>query len=143
MKRPGFRSLHKEFDMRAMQWLVVAILVGGVGGGVASAQWKNLQVLPKTLSKDELKAYMKSQAKALGVECDHCHDVPDMASDKNEKKVIARKMIQMTNAINDQWLKGMGMKDVEKNKVTCNTCHQGHEEPPRAGAATEKTPPKK
>ncbi len=125
--------------MRAMQWLMVAILVGGVGGA-ARADFKNLQVLPKSMSKDELKAYMKGQARALGVECDFCHDVPDMASDKNEKKLIARKMMQMTNEVNDKWLKGM--KDVEKNKVTCVTCHQGHELPPKQAGA-DKAPPEK
>jgi len=123
--------------MRAMRWLMVPILVGGMGGGVALADFKNLQVLPKTISKEELKTYMKAQSKALGVECDFCHDVPDMASDKNDKKQIARKMIQMTNDVNDKWLKGM--KDADKNKVTCATCHQGHEVPPKQAVAA---PPK-
>jgi hypothetical protein len=124
--------------MRAMQWLMVPILVGATSG-VALAEFKNLQVLPKTISKDELKSYMKAQAKALGVECDYCHEVPDMASDKNEKKLIARKMIQMTNDINDKWLKGM--KEADKNKVTCATCHQGHEQPPKP--ALQAPPPEK
>jgi hypothetical protein len=137
MIRRGFRYLHKEFDMRAMRWLMVPILVGGMGGGVALADFKNLQVLPKTISKEELKTYMKAQSKALGVECDFCHDVPDMASDKNDKKQIARKMIQMTNDVNDKWLKGM--KDADKNKVTCASCHQCHEVPPKQAVAA---PPK-
>ena len=34
------------------------------------------------MTKDELKPIMRAQTKALGVECDFCHDVPDMASDK-------------------------------------------------------------
>jgi|SRR6185312_12305337 len=138
MFRCWFRRLHKEFDMRAMRWLVVTVLVGGasLGGGVARAEFKNLQVLPKNMSKDDLKAYMKAQSKALGVECDYCHDVPDMASDKNEKKLIARKMIQMTNDINDRWLKGI--KDAEKNKVGCGTCHQGKEQPPKWAPAPDK-----
>ncbi|MCU1276728.1 MAG: hypothetical protein JWM53_274 [bacterium] len=126
--------------MRAMRWLMIPILVGATSG-VALAEFKNLQVLPKTISKDELKSYMKAQAKALGVECDYCHDVPDMASDKNDKKLIARKMIAMTNDINDKWLKSM--KDADKNKVTCSTCHQGHELPPKLGPQVDKAPPEK
>lgn len=124
--------------MRAMRWLMVPVLVGGASlfGGVARAEFKNLQVLPKNMSKDDLKAYMKAQSKALGVECDYCHDVPDMASDKNEKKLIARKMIQMTNDINDKWLKGI--KDAEKNKVGCGTCHQGKEVPPKWAPTPDK-----
>ena len=119
--------------MRAMRWLLIPIFVGGVSG-VAMADFKNLQILPKTLTKDEMKAIMKAQARALGVECDHCHDVPDMASDKLENKKIARKMMQMQNDINDKWLKGL--KEADKNKVTCGTCHQGHEVPPKFTAAS-------
>ena len=48
-------------------------------------------------------------------------------------------MMQMTNEINEKWLKGM--KDAEKNKVTCAQCHQGHELPPRWEG--DKSPPKK
>ena len=125
--------------MRAMRWLLIPILVGGVSG-VAMADFKNLQVLPKTLSKDEMKALMKAQARALGVECDHCHDVPDMASDKLENKKIARKMMQMTAELDSKWIKGW--KGAEKHPVTCGTCHQGHESPPTfvppAGDASDK-----
>ena len=118
--------------------MVVMTAVAGIKPtAAADAAFKNLQVLPKTISKEELKTYMKAQSKALGVECDFCHDVPDMASDKNDKKQIARKMIQMTNDVNDKWLKGM--KDADKNKVTCATCHQGHEVPPKQAVAA---PPK-
>jgi hypothetical protein len=107
-----------------------------VGGGVAMAEgFKNLQVLPKTISKEELKAQMKGQAKALGVECDFCHEVPDMASDKNDKKAIARKMITMTSELNDKYIKTL--KGGEKHLVSCGTCHQGHESPP-AFVAPEK-----
>src|SRR5439155_23512171 len=134
----GIRTLHKEFDMQVRRWLLLPILVAGLSG-VASAEWKNVQVLPKTMSKDDLKALMKAQSKALGVECDYCHDVPDMASDKLEKKQIARKMMQMQNEINDKWIKGW--KGADKAKVTCGTCHQGHEEPPKF--TPQATPEKK
>jgi hypothetical protein len=108
--------------------LGVAFLVGGGVGRADAPGWKNLQVLPKTISKDELKAVMKGQSKALGVECDFCHDVPDMASDKNDKKNIARKMLAMTAELNDKYIKLL--KGGEKHLVTCGTCHQGHESPP-------------
>lgn len=120
--------------MRLQRWLIPAL---GLIGGVALADGlKNLQVLPKSTTKDEIKQIMRGQAKALDVECDHCHNVPDMASDDNPNKKIARQMMQMTAEINARWLKGM--KDVEKNKVTCGTCHQGHELPPAFTAADKK-----
>src|SRR5438270_9990611 len=102
MFRSGFRFLYKEFHMRRNELVTGFAFLFLVGGGVAMAEgFKNLQVLPKTISKEELKVQMKGQAKALGVECDFCHEVPDMASDKNDKKAIARKMLQMTAELND------------------------------------------
>jgi hypothetical protein len=118
-------------------WLAATILGGAaigllVGGGVGRAdappQWKNLQILPKTISKDDLKGIMKGQAKALGVECDYCHDVPDMASDKNDKKNIGRKMLAMNIELNDKYIKTL--KGGDKHLVTCGTCHQGKTSPP-------------
>jgi hypothetical protein len=116
--------------MRASRiWMLAAFLSLGVASGVALADGlKNLQVLPKTMTKDDIKPIMRAQSKALGVECDFCHDVPDMASDKLESKKIAREMMKMTMEINGKWLKGM--KDADKHQVTCGTCHQGKETPP-------------
>lgn len=115
--------------MRSRSWLTLA-LVGTLSllSAVALADGlKNLQVLPKSTSKEEIKQIMKSQAKALGVECDFCHDVPDMASDKNPKKLVARQMMKMTAEINQHWLKGL--KDADKHPVGCATCHRGKEVP--------------
>lgn len=90
--------------------------------------FKNLQVLPPTTTKEQIKEIMKAQSKALGVDCDECHEVPDMASDKLEMKKIAREMMKMQQEINNRWLKGMKIE--EKHKVTCGTCHRGQESPP-------------
>jgi hypothetical protein len=126
--RARVRVATKEGRMHwtGRRWLLVVALLWG---GVAAADGlKNLQVLPKTTTKDEIKQLMRAQAKALDVECDYCHDVPDMASDNNANKKIARQMMQMTAEINAKWIKGL--KDADKNKVTCGTCHRGHEKPP-------------
>jgi len=92
--------------------------------------WKNLKVLPKTITKDELKKVMKAQAKALGVDCDYCHEDPNMDSDKKPEKELTRQMMRMTAEINAKWLKGV--KGAEKNPVTCATCHRGEEKPAAA-----------
>jgi hypothetical protein len=122
--RGGLNGRQKEERMR--RWLMVAALL--VGGTALGEGFKNLQVLPKTISKDELKGLMKAQAKALDVECDHCHNVPDMASDDNPNKKVARDMMKMTMEINQKWIKPL--KDSAKNQVTCGTCHRGKETPP-------------
>ena len=115
--------------MRASRIWVLSLSLLASGAALADAPaLKNLQVLPKTTTKDDIKAIMRAQSKALGVECDFCHDVPDMASDKLETKKIARQMMKMTMEINDKWIKGM--KDADKHPVTCGTCHQGKDQPP-------------
>jgi hypothetical protein len=111
-----------------IRWFALLLALSLPGAMALADGLKNLQVLPKTLTKDEIKPIMKAQAKALGVECDYCHDVPDMASDKLPNKQAARQMMRMVMEINSKWLKGM--KEAEKNKVGCGTCHQGKEQPP-------------
>jgi hypothetical protein len=93
------------------------------------APLKNLQVLPKTTTKEEIKQIMRAQSRDLGVECDFCHDPPDMASDSKAEKKTARQMMKMTAEINSKWL--AGIKDADKNRVTCGTCHRGSEHPPK------------
>lgn len=87
------------------------------GAGV----WKNLQFLPKDITKPALKATMREMAKSLNVDCDHCHKEPDMAADTDKKKV-AREMMEMVKTINSKF--PMTMK-----KVSCWTCHRGKPEP--------------
>lgn len=89
--------------------------------GAGAGGFKDLQVLPKTISKADLKAVMKLQSKALGVDCDFCHKSPNMEADTDHKKV-AREMMQMVNDINKKYPTTM-------KKVSCWTCHRGRGEP--------------
>ncbi|NSL88381.1 c-type cytochrome [Chitinophaga sp. Mgbs1] len=92
---------------------------------------KNLKVLPKNISHDELIGTMRSFNTALGVKCNFCHapqkDDPkklDFASDDNQHKDVARAMMKMTSRINRKFFKGR-----EVMAVTCYSCHHGNEEP--------------
>lgn len=86
---------------------------------------KNVQVL-KGLSHDEIVWAMGFISQSLGVTCEHCH-VRNGAGfqleldDKPEKKTT-RKMLLMTNSINDQAFEG-------QQRVTCATCHNGSTKP--------------
>src|SRR5262245_37187313 len=66
---------------------------------------KNLKILPKDMSKADIKKLMKSIASALGVECEHCHNTDNFAED-GEKKEEARAMMRMTGDINKNFFKG-------------------------------------
>src|SRR5436190_24344993 len=76
----------------------------------AAEQYKNLQVLPKDISKEQLFPIMKGFAQGLGVRCVHCHvgeegkplSTLDFASDAKKEKLVARKMLTMVHRINEQ-----------------------------------------
>jgi hypothetical protein len=89
----------------------------------------NLQVLPKDWTQPQVVTLMRTFTAGLGQQCTYCH-VADRASDEIPKKLIARKMIAMEMAINDQFLKDVGEPaPAGSSKVTCYTCHRGAEKP--------------
>ncbi|MBO9574004.1 MAG: c-type cytochrome [Chitinophagaceae bacterium] len=99
-------------------------------------KFKNLKVLNKNITHDELDSIMKSFNKALGVKCSFCHaqrkDDPkklDFASDENKHKSIARDMIRMTMKINKKYF-----KEEKPAAISCYTCHNGQKEPAPAPA---------
>jgi len=100
----------------------------------ASDKLENIQVLPKDISKKELVTIMKSFTNALGKRCQFCHvpNGPDdfnFPSDEKSEKKIARSMILMTKAINDEYLKKMPITDEPRISVTCATCHHSQPRP--------------
>jgi Photosynthetic reaction centre cytochrome C subunit len=99
----------------------------GQGRGPAPAP-KNLQVLQKDMTMQQVSTLMRTFTAALGVECSHCHveGTQNRASDDKPQKAVARKMLQMVTAINEQLLKDVGTPPVAgAQKVTCYTCHRG------------------
>ena len=96
--------------------------------------FKNLQVLPADIPREQLMATMKIFSRSLGVRCSHCHvstegqplSTFDFASDDRAGKDIARRMMRMTWRINDE---DFGIIEVPGVKVTCYTCHRGSRRP--------------
>jgi hypothetical protein len=123
-------------------------------GRAAPPPPKNLKVLPKDWTRQQVQAVMATFMESLGLAnggapgtgCDHCH-VADPAApavagrgptlafdlDTNPKKDIARKMIQMVAAANAEYLKGVTDPPVAE-PVSCFTCHRGdaNAKPPSA-----------
>jgi len=96
---------------------------------------KNLKVLPKNITKDELDDVMDGFKVALGVKCGFCHAPQaadpsklDFASDAKPEKLMARKMMKMTAQINKKYFHEPGM-DGAMLAISCNTCHNGQEKP--------------
>jgi hypothetical protein len=103
----------------------------------AADEHKNLKVLPRNISHEELEKIMNGFKTALGVKCNFCHAASkdgsghlDFASDEKAEKGIARHMMKMTLKINKKYF--------EVNKpligdtslmVSCITCHHGEAHP--------------
>ena len=68
---------------------------------------------------------------ALGVTCGTCHVRGNFASDEKPEKLTARRMLEMTKAINKQTFPDHQPKPGESvlGRVTCYTCHQGERTP--------------
>lgn len=106
-----------------------------VGVAATSLQGKarNLKILPKDISDHMLDSIMESYNKALNVKCDFCHtphktirDSMDYASDANNMKEEARKMMRLTIQINKDYFYYDSLKRPEYlSVVTCITCHRG------------------
>ena len=114
--------------------IVIAISAFTQPNQTESERPKNLKVLPKNISDEELTKVMRGFNAALGVKCGHCHAPKtngekgmDFASDANPKKNIAREMIKMTKKVNKKYFKEEH-EGVVKN-ISCATCHNGKEEP--------------
>jgi hypothetical protein len=99
---------------------------------------KNLKILPKNISHDDLDKIMDGFKAALGVKCGYCH-APladsgshklDFPSDEKPEKNIARKMMLMTNKINKKYFSfNKNDQGVTVPAISCVTCHRGNPHP--------------
>ena len=115
-----------------------------------ASQFKNLQVFPRDIPRDDLIAAMRVFTRSLGVRCNHCHvvtatepkEVLDFASDAKEAKKVARVMLRMTTELNATWLQRVEMAEghpaeavnvtpqqAVSGRIGCWTCHRGKTEP--------------
>jgi hypothetical protein len=92
---------------------------------LAEQAFKNIQAL-KGISAADFMGTMGIMTAALGFDCSECHiaagtDKVDWAAD-TPRKVIARRMVNMVSAINQNNFGG-------RQLVTCWTCHRGRDKP--------------
>jgi hypothetical protein len=66
-------------------------------------------------------------SRALGVSCQHCHDLTDFASDAKRPKLAAREMATMHRMINQELGKMRHIKTppTENRAISCIACHRG------------------
>lgn len=128
--------------MRRVSLCTAGLLVAAMAGLIAGQQpaapaaddnWKpdsvkNLTVLPKDTSPDDVMKIMREWNEALKVDCVFCHvgsvDKPlstyDFASDNKKRKEVSRVMLQGVMDMNEKF-KTLGD---EPPAVQCSTCHK-------------------
>ncbi len=103
-----------------------ALTADMLNGPRASATYQNVKVLGDTSTEEfnRLMAEITTWVAPAEQGCNYCHNPENMASDEKYTKVVARRMLQMTRAINTDYkshVQGVG--------VTCWTCHRGNQIP--------------
>jgi photosynthetic reaction center cytochrome c subunit len=94
-------------------------------GPKAKDIYKNVQVLGD-LSVGEFTRHMVSITAWVAPKegCTYCHVPENLADDSKYTKVVARRMVQMTQHLNADWKPHVGTTG-----VTCYTCHRGNAVP--------------
>jgi photosynthetic reaction center cytochrome c subunit len=102
-----------------------AIAPASPDGPKAKDVYQNVKVLGD-LSVGEFARHMTAITQWVAPEqgCGYCHNLQNFADDAKYTKVVARRMTQMTQAINSQWKNHVG-----DTGVTCYTCHRGNNIP--------------
>ena len=102
-----------------------AIPAGDTSGPKASQIYKNVKVLGD-LSAGQFNRLMASMSIWIAPQegCLYCHNPANFADDSKYTKVVARRMLQMTQHINTEW-----KSHVADTGVTCYTCHRGNPVP--------------
>jgi hypothetical protein len=97
-------------------------------------QYKNLKILSKNISDDDMDFVMQSFSVNLGANCLFCHPGKqtgtefsiDYVTDVLQNKRIARDMLKMTIKLNKKYFNTTltGLMNT-RGKIWCKTCHQG------------------
>lgn len=131
--------------MSARAWFrgLIVVACTAAGASFASAQQTPMQPGPAEgpkitaltgLSVPQFETEMRHFVQALGVNCGGCHARGNFASEDNPRKAVARRMIEMTKALNKQAFAAYVPAEGESSlgRVTCFTCHQGELAPKMA-----------
>lgn len=124
--------------------LMILVLAGIAASKPPKPIYKNLKVLPKNISHDDLDKVMDNFKASLGVRCNFCHapskDEPrkmDFASDEKPEKNVARNMMRMTAKLNKKYFDYKASDTTAIAPVGCYTCHHGKEHPDNVAPKNE------
>ena len=94
----------------------------------AGPEHKNLQVLNKNITDEELKKTMESFTAQLGVKCTFCHVADQYEKDDRGNKADARRMIKLVMEMKAKKADYFGPRTKDA-AINCALCHRGKSEP--------------
>ncbi len=121
--------------------LILAACISFIAASLAfitadEPNYKNLKILKKNISKQQMDSVMHFFATSVGERCTFCHvrneaaKSMDFASDANPNKNVARSMMRMNAKINKKFFKDSENKNnAAIQAITCYTCHHGQGHP--------------
>jgi photosynthetic reaction center cytochrome c subunit len=133
----GYRgvAMEQNYNPRLMVEVIAAnqppeaLEPASADGPKASAVYQNVKVLGD-LSVGQFARSMVAMSNWVAPKegpeagCVYCHNPANFADDSKYTKVVARRMVQMTQNINGNW-----KQHVANTGVTCYTCHRGQPVP--------------
>ena len=122
------RTLAKQASLNAAPEVAEA---ASADGPKARDVYQNVKVLGD-LSVGQFNRHMVSITQWVAPEagCAYCHNVQNFADEGKYTKVVARRMIQMTQKVNQDY-----KAHVAETGVTCYTCHRGNNIPTQVWTA--------
>jgi hypothetical protein len=103
--------------------------IAGQENKPAEEVFKNIRMLKGMPAARLLKVMELGYARSLGVNCAHCHVAGEWEKDDKPTKQIARDMVTMAAAINNEYLKKIKNLKSETSIINCTTCHRGQTKP--------------
>ncbi len=131
MSVPEFSAMVVQSDPTIEEYYTDTPIVPEGGEDLAKDIYENVQVLGD-LTEDNFNRVMLAMTQWVAPEegCTYCHgdvDIEEYGNDDLYTKVVSRRMIQMTQAINEEW--DGHVNAVKEVGVNCYTCHRGQNVP--------------
>lgn len=120
---------------------IFLFFITGIAFTSKPGEANNLKIIPKNTDGDQLERIMHKMTHDLGVTCSYCHPDTkpgifpvrvDFETDSKPEKLIARKMMRMTDKLNKKYFgytNDYSFRSLNQSVLTCNTCHRGLPKP--------------
>jgi Photosynthetic reaction centre cytochrome C subunit len=128
--RPRPAPINQDSLKKERQRMVDEVLadIKGKENMRADSVFTNIKLFKNLSAERMLNVMNEGWSKALGVGCNHCHNVNKWSDEAKNDKQLARDMAAMTNKINKELLQTMKGLD-EKSSINCTSCHNGRKHP--------------